>query len=778
MNSGVCARSCLELNSASSLVSTELHPLVREQRNSMTPPPERTERLSRVLFSALLGPSQLFLFGPFTVYHNNPGEFSVPFSDLIGPLLLALLVSVSALVGLGFVVSRRWFPAYVAVLFGFGVLLWLQGNLLVGNYGLLEADAIDFDAQAWRGPWEIGLWVGALLLLASFAHRVIASAPLASQLLIVLQALSVVVLIVQSGDELDGHSAQWDDPPQGLYEFSTKQNVIHIVLDAFQSDVFREIVEEDRARFDRELDGFVFFSDHAGVFPTTSFAIPAMLTGSLYRNEGPVREFLQDAFEQGSVLNGLARNGYEVDVVSIMRPSWARDWLRPQKLADGSPSDEPVTNYFRLARSFTTHRVHRRLVAAFLVDLSFFRHLPHPFKPWVYNEQAWRLRSAYSPDLGHTATSARDFLEDFVERVRVSREAPVYKFLHLGIPHRPVVLGSDCSFVDVSPVSRSTFRGQAECAVNLFAEFLNRLRRAGIYDSSLIIVSSDHGTGLEPPGLLERNNGDGGSRGVDFRTRIAVGEAGVEMASVVGTAMALLLVKPPAGGGGLTLSTAPTSTRDIPATVFDLLGFPHEFPGEPAFNLEPDAARTRTYSVYNWRDNRFPTNYFERLDIFSIDGKMLNAADWSYRNTIFAPDHLLAAETIDVGTRSARPHLGEGWGKDETEPEDDTTFVWAVGDRATVYTSLPHRSRELMSRLRSPRVNDPQVVEVEVDGRSVGKWEPAWGSYRELSLLIPEDQDRPQISSITFRFTRDRRVGAQPPGSVKFDRVVIGEPRR
>ena len=160
----------------------------------MTLPPGRTERLSRVLFSALLGPSQLFLFGPFTVYHNNPGEFSVPFLDLIGPLLLALLVSVSALVGLGFVVSRRWFPAYVAVLFGFGVLLWLQGNLLVGNYGLLEADAIDFDEQAWRGPWEIGLWVGALLLLASFAHRVIASAPLASQLLIVLQALSVVVL--------------------------------------------------------------------------------------------------------------------------------------------------------------------------------------------------------------------------------------------------------------------------------------------------------------------------------------------------------------------------------------------------------------------------------------------------------------------------------------------------------------------------------------------------------------------------------------------------------
>lgn len=101
----------------------------------MTSSSDRTERLSKLLFSALLGPSQLFLFGPFTVYYNNPGEFGVPFSALIGPFLLALLVSVSALVGLGFIVSRRWFPAYVAVLFGFGVLLWLQGNLLVGVCG-------------------------------------------------------------------------------------------------------------------------------------------------------------------------------------------------------------------------------------------------------------------------------------------------------------------------------------------------------------------------------------------------------------------------------------------------------------------------------------------------------------------------------------------------------------------------------------------------------------------------------------------------------------------
>ena len=741
----------------------------------MTSPPDRPGRLSKVLFPALLGPSQLFLFGPFTIYHNNPGEFSVSFFSLIGPLLLALVFSAAALVGLGFVVPRRWFPTHVALLFGSGFLLWLQGNVLVGNYGLLEADAIDFGEQAWRAPWEIGLWIVVLLLAASFARRVVEIGPLASQALIALQALLLLVSVFQPAGELDGQVVQWDDPPREIYEFSKNQNVIHIVLDSFQSDVFREIVEADRERFDREFDGFVFFVDNAGAFPTTSVSMPAMLTGSLYRNEQPVEEFRQIAFEQGSMLNRLAGNGYEVDVVTMERLSSAKDWLLPERLADGSLADEPVTSFYKLPKSFTSYRVHRRLIAAFLVDISLFRHLPHPFKPWVYNNQRWRLRGAYSPELGFSPTSVRAFLGDFGERVNVSREAPVYKLLHLIIPHAPVVLDADCVFVDVRQFSRTTYRGQARCAVKLLAEFLDRLRQAGIYDRSLIIVSSDHGNGLEPRGLSASNGGEDGSFGADPRTRITVGDARVNLAKMIGRAMALLVVKPPSSRGPLTMSTAPTSIADIPATVFDLLGLHHEFPGEPAFKLEPNAARRRTYSAYA---GRFPRSYFNKLEIFSIDGKMLNADDWSYQDTIFASGDLPTAATIDVGSNPARRQLGAGWGRNRKERKDGTTFAWATGDWATVYASLPQRSTELTARLWSGGVNDPQVIEVEVDGRSVGRWEPAPNRYQELSLLIPEDQDRPGISSITFRFARHRQNDSKRPVSVRFDWIGFGEPQR
>ena len=69
---------------------------------------------------------------------------------------------------------------------------------------------------------------------------------------------------------------------------------IYFVLDGFQSDAFEDIVEADRAQMDRQFSGFTFFRNHMGAFPTTIVSIPAMLTGSVYRNQEPLRRFIGD----------------------------------------------------------------------------------------------------------------------------------------------------------------------------------------------------------------------------------------------------------------------------------------------------------------------------------------------------------------------------------------------------------------------------------------------------------------------------------------------------
>ena len=88
------------------------------------------------------------------------------------------------------------------------------------------------------------------------------------------------------------------------------------MLDGFQSDAFEDIVEADRAQMDRQFSGFTFFRNHMGAFPTTIVSIPAMLTGSVYRNQEPMRRFIAQSFRKASLFGTLKSQGYRVDAVS------------------------------------------------------------------------------------------------------------------------------------------------------------------------------------------------------------------------------------------------------------------------------------------------------------------------------------------------------------------------------------------------------------------------------------------------------------------------------
>ena len=161
-------------------------------------------RRARVLaFPVLLGPLQILLFGAYTIYRGNADEFSAPFWRLAVHSLPALAVIVAGLIGLGFVISESWFRRYVVALFGFGVLTWLQGGVLVANYGAFTGEALNWEQHAWRGPYEIGLWVVGLSAMIAASRRVLAVAPFASQLLIALQTLLLVASVVQSRSQRD-----------------------------------------------------------------------------------------------------------------------------------------------------------------------------------------------------------------------------------------------------------------------------------------------------------------------------------------------------------------------------------------------------------------------------------------------------------------------------------------------------------------------------------------------------------------------------------------------
>ena len=191
----------------------------------------------------------------------------------------------------------------------------------------------------------------------------------------------------------------------------------------------------------------------------------------------------------------------------------------------------------------------------------------------------------------------------------MGRDRPVYKLLHVGVPHRPIVVDRECRFIGLTDMSRQSYTEQSRCAVKLVASLLDRARALGIYDSSLIIVSSDHGTDLLPLGFSGRSES----------LSLIPGPSTVRLPAIASTAKAVMMIKPPKRTGPITVSDAPTSHVDLPSTILDMLGLPGATPGADMFRRDPAQPRTRTFGMYN-PHVRFPKAYLDRVDVLTIDG--------------------------------------------------------------------------------------------------------------------------------------------------------------
>jgi hypothetical protein len=699
---------------------------------------------------ALLGPAVVFLLGPFTIYATNAGEFAVGFRELLAPWLLAeagaaflVLLGVGCLIAIR---SERLTSIYASLLLALGLLLWGQAHLWVADYGILAGEDIDLAAHAWRSPYELAGWTAALAL-AVFYHRAVSRiATFASLAFIGAQLLGAAVTGLRTLEAWQ--SRQWTDPPRGIYRFSPTQNIVHIVLDAFQADVFADILQQDRAALERQLSGFEYFAEHMSSFPTTAFAMTAMLTGEEYRNQQPVPEFVREAFKKSSILEHVSRMGYTVDVMSIV--PYLEQWVGP------AASPNWKGDRFHIRRPFVSHGEYREFAARQLLVLSLFRHAPHRAKAAVI--QRWDLSdggvvgdkqdSAGQARRYQAGTSAA-FFEHFTRSAFVEEGPPVYKLLHVGVPHRPIVLDRDCRFIGVARGSREAFTGQARCALNLVTALLDRLRDLGIYDTSLIIISSDHGTGLRPSGF----------HGASDSLPNTQGAATSRLVLIAGTAKALMLIKRPHRSGPLTISEAPTSHIDLPATILDALGVKGGAVEMSMFRRDARAARSREFGMYDLRE-RFPNGYLTRLDTLMVGGPVSDARSWRLHHSIWRPDIRLDGGDVDAGSPSANVHIGPGWTAAQREPAEagSVTYVRAATKRAVLFASLPSAACDLILRTASERGRAPRAVNLIVDDGSPQRViVPQADGYRDVSFRIPADPRRPAVSELTLEFDADDR---------------------
>lgn len=696
----------------------------------------KLQKIFTVLPPIILILSNIFLFGPFTIYQGNLSEFAISFTSIIHYYLLPSLILIVALSALGILLPDKLQKCYISILFILGILIWLQGNIFLWDYGVIGKGEIDWTKGAWRGWLDATVWIMLFISAILFYRYIYRFAKPASIALVSLQVALLIFNSVQQPEVWKGKNES-SQSPDGIFQFSSKQNVIHIILDELQSDILQEIIEKDTSYYHNVFGGFTFFNETVGSFPTTIMSIPAFLSGQNYQSDVTIQDFIDTVYSGKTIPNVLYDHGFEVDLAA------EQAWYGYGR----------HTNWYYIPVPYgVSINENARINSAYMMGLVILRHAPHFLKkPLSVRSLSLAMLSLNETEsyeaLRHLSHKA--FLQDLIDNVSIKRNKPVYKLIHLTTTHWPIVINENCEFAGkILPFNWKNIKIQAKCSLDHFIQFLNKLKQMGIYDASLIIIHADHGY-WKVPGSIKQVKIQNlvGQLDRDFPDE-------EDCAEKVCASLPFLSIKLPFSKGHMATSSAQAAITDVPATIGALLNLNEKFNGRSVFDIDPNEVRERKFYYY-YELNHRGDKYFNRIDEYLIKGSARDRASWQFVSLHLPPGEIPPTGKIVFGTGTAARFLRSGWSFNEMDPDNKgLTYSWALGKSASLLLELPKTRVQLTANVKSFFSKESQSVTVKVDGEEVGTWKNSkqW-EWEKHSVTIEADANRSKTSKVEFIFS-------------------------
>lgn len=672
----------------------------------------------KTLIAVLLVLSNIFIFSPLFIFQGNLTGFQFYLYEILLVMMIPFLFLLVMLTVIGLKLPERHHTVYVVIFTSLGILTWLQGTFVVWDLGVLDGSVINWGKSVWRGFADGALWI--MILVAGILARkaIYRYSFYIGSFILISQLLMAGLLTVRKPEIWIWGGSKSNEPPKEIFEFSKGQNILHIVLDQLGSSVFEEFTNKDKSYTDC-LEGFTYFKEAITSTHVTTISVPSFLSGHIYRNQEPMMDFFDGYYRMNNIQETLHDNGFELDMIN-----------QPAFLERRSFD----TYYYNIPTPYHSDGfIQRQLYhAAFLFDLSMFRCSPYFIKKVIYNKQSWFASSIVlsAATLGFEHFSANRFLNDFAMKASIARSKPVYKYIHLMTPHPPLVINKDLKYAgQVLPETvRMNFIYQAEYSWVNVVKLLERLKELDLYNSTFIIIQSDHGSGVEfnllhPEGVMDRN---------------------VHTILPSDAFFPLLLVKLPNQTGPLKISHAQVELTDLPATVCDQLAIRNSFPGQSFFKVDTLTNRKRTayYSTVTNRNDAMVSGYFNDYQEYVVEGKSYELASW-HKGGIMEK----SAQQYNWGTvlnfnsnGKIQPYLTEGW----SAPEQAVTWSNSKNLKLNLPVKYPKSSNlELSCNVRPFLAPDKglkaQHVIVSINNEKIG----------EVAMTSPG------VQSMKFRFSRN-----------------------
>ncbi|KMQ49658.1 hypothetical protein CHISP_3442 [Chitinispirillum alkaliphilum] len=655
------------------------------------------------------------------------------------PIIFVVWFGISLLL---MAVPEKIYKMSIAFFMAITLLFWLQGNVLVWNYGVLDGRQI-----AWGRMWLFGLidiiiWITVIVAAILFRKTLVKHALKFSVVILLIQSAALFGEIQHAPEPVSAHEYHLDESYR--FSFSEDKNIILLILDAFQTDIMQELLVT-HPEYNEILDGFTFYRNATSAYSKTYATIPLLLTGEWYENHIPIQQFMEQSFAASSITNNMMKAGWRVDLFP---------WVHRTICFSES-----------IASNITCQIDPRERLneAGKLIDLSLFRSVPHFIKPIILNDYKWQFtrnleliygfRGCPSKELAEDRHFHRaiDFIQNLALQARTCQTKPAFKMYHLPVPHEPFLLNGDLQLDRLSS-TREGFVRHSVAGLEVTRRLIEKLKRLDIYDNTMLVVVSDHG---------------GGDYNASINYSVLPDHLGKPEKNweniphrYLQSALPLILIKPFEKTGELTISDLPVSLADIPFTIESAAGFEPKTEGYNILQMDGTENAVRRYLFYDFKG--WDRLYLPVMEEYVVSGHSWLPQNWEATGNIFAPpegtyipvsalekEYKRGDRLCFKGEALSRGSMVRGWSR----PERYGT--WSQAHKAALNIPLKEpldSCVQVSFFFRGFTVEgsfDTQNVELLIDQEVLAQWEVC-SEYNWYKVTVPDSLVRDRY---TLMFT-------------------------
>lgn len=535
---------------------------------------QKKKYLAGIILS-LVASFMVCFYAPLELFSTNLDEFLFDSSLLIPVIfrtfIITLAISLVVMMLLYLINEKVYFVGLVAY-FALFIITYIQGNFMAGKLPVLDGTPVDWSKYRKENIKSIVMYVIIVaiitLVIKKFKSKGFYSfvCVMSSFIFAILSVSLFVVYFSKGADKKTDNSIFIDG--SNLMEMSEDENFVILLLDCVDARELTKLMDK-HPEYNDLFEDFTYYTNTMSVYPYTTQSIPYILTGKWYENECSYKDYNVDAYNESPLFAELENRGYSIDLYENDLPQ-IQNTSRYGSVLVADSSSVDYNKFAKLELKATG-----------------YKYLPYYLKEICeYDNTDFRkIRDIKNGDdcdetdskidveeYEHFSDVDDEFYKNLKETEVTLKEQKSFKFIHIEGGHSPYRYNAK-----VERIEDATYETNLQATLTITEEYLNKLKKSGVYDNSVIIVMSDHGY-------------EGGkAQGVDRQNPI-------------------LFVKGRGEKHALQKDDAPISHEDLQDAYVKLLDGAS---GDEIFDYKEGDERERRYLLYALRDKDHMYEYIQ-----------------------------------------------------------------------------------------------------------------------------------------------------------------------